>query len=390
MIQTSQLVEPGFEQLAAVFRSLFDQPGRGGALSVYIDGRPVIDVWEGEKRLGVAWTPGTLVCGFSTGKGLLALIAEILVDRGQLDIDKRVAEYWPEFSQSGKGNILVKHLLTHQAGLPFWDGQAELVSLDDPGSFLRTPEIVAALEKAQPQWEAGSAFGYHSFTMGWLMGELIRRVSGKSVERFLLEDVAAPLGARFRWGVPATNQHLLANTIPDPAYDSDETFAVFNSQTPSGRALMLGPKRRLGTAMHKSINDSTYRQAVVASAGLQTDAASLARLYALLAQGGELDGCRLVSAESIALFTEERFNGPDIYQPQFMRVGLGYMLNRLGTDFEFCPSPSGFGHPGLGGATGFADPDAKVGFGFVPNQMVMAPGADPRAKLLATTLYEKL
>lgn len=211
-------------------------------------------------------------------------------------------------------------------------------------------------------------------------GELVRRLTGRSIRTFLVEEVAAPLTLDFRLGVPAGAVRSPADTVPDPGYDSEEVRAFFDPATPVGRSLFLGPEKPIAEAIQTTTNHPAFRSAEIPAIGLYTDARSLARLYGLLSRGGSLEGVRLVSESSIIYYTEEQVNAEDVIFGGPVRLGLGYALDQPG-------GPSSFGHRGLGGALGFAHPEAGIGFGFVSN--LLRP-EDPRAGHLAAELYRCL
>jgi CubicO group peptidase (beta-lactamase class C family) len=281
----------------------------------------------------------------------------------------------------------VRQVLTHTAGLPWFPGQEDVVSLDDPASFLDLERIEAALAAAPPVWEPGSRAGYHSVTMGWMAGALVRRVTGLTLGAFLRREVAEPLGLDYWLGTPLAEQGRVAPTLPDPWMDSDEFHTLCNPTTPMGRCVMVGPRRRFGQAIHMAARDSAFQSAEVPSANANTDARSPARVYGLLANSGELDGVRLVSEASIAAHTAEQVSALDVISREPLRVGLGFRRPLPGGP-AMGPNDASFGHSGLGGSTAFADPIARIGFCYLPNRLVLLPGADPRARALVNCLYD--
>lgn len=371
----------GFGPVRQAFQEILDDmPDGGAALCVYVDGREVVHLWGGEETPGVPWSEETLAHGWSTAKGIVALVAQMLIDRGQLSIDAPLSSHWPEFGGEGKDNVTIRHVLTHTAGLPWIPNQHRVASLDDPESFARAEAIVGALAAAPLVWEPGSQVGYHSVTYGYLVGEVARRITDRTIGAFVAEEVAAPLGLRFRLGVLVHSAPSIADSVPDTSYESEEARAVFDPVSPVGKTLFLGPRKAIAEVMRTTTNHSAFRRAEIPAIGLYTDARSLARLYGLLATGGALDGVRLVSERSIARHTEEQVNAKDVILGVPVRLGLGYDLDQPGDD------PS-FGHRGLGGALGFADPEAGLGFGFVPS--LLRP-EDPRAGRLAEEVYRCL
>ncbi|MCW2797262.1 serine hydrolase domain-containing protein [Nocardioides sp.] len=379
---------PGFERLREVFRETLAVPGKGGAaLSVYRDGDEVVHLWGGERDRGLPWRVDTLVCGFSTGKGVTALAIQILVDRGLLNLDAPVCETWPEFAAHGKEGITTRMLLNHTAGLPTFPDYERVVSTDRPASFQDHGSITAGLASAEPLWEPGTQSGYHSLTMGFLLGEIVLRLTGSTIGQFTRREIVGPLDLDYWVGLPSSEHHRVARLSADPVFGDDATFAAMNPSSLGGRAFFLGKERRLDAVFEQTFNDPGFRLAEVAAAGPHTDARSLARMYGALAQGGDLDGVTLVSPTAIRDFAQQSFEGTDCIAGIHSRLGLGYALNSP-LRYAMGPNPDTFGHPGYGGATAFADPQAGIGFGFVSNALISAPGTDPRVLDLVDAVYE--
>jgi CubicO group peptidase (beta-lactamase class C family) len=318
----------------------------------------------------------------------LATALAMLVDRGQLDIDAPVAEYWPEFAANGKQRITPAHVLTHTAGLPWFPGSASVVTFDDPSTFARNEEIAAALAAAPPQWEPGSQIGSHSITVGWLVAEILQRAGGAGIGRFIREQIAEPLGGECWIGLPAEHHPRVAEASMDDAYDSDAVAAFMNPGTPQGKALFLGPERRLGTAMRMAINDPIYREATAPAAGSFLTARTLARIYAMLVGGGELDGVRILSPEQVTAFTTIRHEGTDVLFSTRMRLSAGFLHESA--DISFGGSDQAFGFPGQGGQLAFGDPAHGVAFSYLPGRAAFLQGRDPRAAALVDAAYAAL
>jgi CubicO group peptidase (beta-lactamase class C family) len=378
-------VAPGYEPVRAAFAATLDRFEEGGAaFCAYVEGREMVHIWSGEAAPGRPWDSATLTCGFSTAKGLVALAVQVLCDRREIDVEDSLARFWPQFATQGKDRVNVRHVLTHTAGLPWFPNHQDVVSLDDPSSFLDLERIETALAAAPLVWEPGVQAGYHSITMGWLIGVLVHRVSGLTLGTFLRREVAEPLGLDYWLGTPPTVQSRVAPTAPDPAMDGDEVHALYNAQTPLGKCTMVGPRLRLGQAIGRATRDVAFQSAEVPSANANTDARSLSRLYGLLACSGELDGVRLVSEASIAEHTAEQVHSRDVFSQQPLRVGLGFR-RPLPDGPPMGPHDAAFGHPGLGGSIAFADPVARVGLCYLTNRLVLGP--DTRAQALVDSLY---
>jgi CubicO group peptidase (beta-lactamase class C family) len=382
-------VAPGFEAVRDAFEANFTERGDiGAAMNVHVDGREVVDLHAGEARDGVPWAADTLVCGMSTVKPVLATALAILVDRGQLDLDAPIADYWPEFAANGKERVTAAHVVTHTAGLPWFPDYANVVTLDDPTSFARREEIATALAAAPPQWEPGTQIGSHSITVGWLVAEIVQRAGGVEIGRFIREEIAEPLGGECWIGLPPEHHARVAEATMDEVYDSDALAEFMNPATPQGKALLLGPERRLGTAMRMAINDPTYREAGSPATASFLTARTLARIYAMLVGGGELDGVRILSPEQVAAFTTIRQEGTDALFSVRMRLSAGFLHES--EDINFGGSDQAFGFPGQGGQLAFGDPAHGVAFSYLPGLGAFLQGRDPRAVALTDAVYEAL
>jgi CubicO group peptidase (beta-lactamase class C family) len=361
--------QPRFRAVRELFQRSFDAgPELGASVCFVLDGEPVVDLWGGhlDRERTREWQRDTLVNVYSTTKGMTALCAHQVVERGLLDLDAPVARYWPEFAAAGKGAIPVRWLLSHQAGLaaPRRRLSAEDLYAWDP--------FVAALAEQEPWWEPGSRHGYHAITFGHLVGELIRRVTGQGVGRFLRENVAGPLEADFHIGLAAEHDARTSNLYgalvppkPGKAAAAGPLADFF--------AAMRDPSTLTGAAfgnpnIEGRVNTRAWRAAEIPAANGHGTAAGIARIYGALARGGEVDGVRLLEPASIERAIEEQSAGPDaVLGGMPMRFALGFMLRQ--DLMPFSPSPRAFGHPGAGGSIGMADPDARVGFGYAMNQM---------------------
>jgi CubicO group peptidase (beta-lactamase class C family) len=383
-----------FSHVRDAFAANFERHGDvGAAVCVYIHGKPVVDLWGGyaDHARSRPWKRDTIVNVASTSKGIVALCAHVLVDRGLLDLESPVARYWPEFSQAGKERIPVRWLLSHRAGLPAFRHKLSAQALYD------WPALIGELERTEPWWEPGTCHGYHVYTYGHLVGEVIRRITGKTVGQFLQAEITAPLGADFYIGVPESEDHRVAEVLPPPpAPPGETTLWQMLRRDPSslGHRAFFNPPRPPGDT-----NTRAWRAAEIPAANGHTTARGLARIYAALAQRGELDGVQLLSPSVIdAAITEQSF-GLDAVLPFITRFGQGFMLTLPGQPSHpngglqrFGPNPRAFGHPGAGGSVGFADPDADVGFGYVMNQFQWDTERHPdwRAANLVDAVYASL
>jgi CubicO group peptidase (beta-lactamase class C family) len=390
-VDVNGTVAEGFEPVRDAFVRNFETLGdRGAAITVYRDGRKVVDLWAGTKHVddtaGAAgsepWQRGTAQIVRSATKGVAAAVPLLLAQRGQLDLDAPVAAYWPEFKAYGKERLLVRHVLNHRAGLPVLDRPLTPEEALDPR---RGPEAVAA---QAPVWEPGTDHGYHALTYGWLLDELVRRVTGRGTGEWIAAEIAGPLGAELWLGLPEAEAY--------------RTGRVGRVETPEPEnALRARPKRSVTEAYSDpdsltnrafgaitpfpDQNDPAYRaSALPATNGIAT-ADGLARFYAALI--GEVDGVRLFTPETVALARAEESAGPDRVLVISTRFGLGYMLHGSASPFL---GPGSFGHPGRGGALGFADPETGIAFGYVTNGLRKTVTADPRAQALVRAVRAAL
>ncbi|TDC24289.1 class A beta-lactamase-related serine hydrolase [Streptomyces sp. 8K308] len=382
-------VAPGFEPVRAAFMENFTRHGDlGAAVCVYRNGRPVVDLWGGvaDAETGHPWTRDTLQLVYSATKGATATAVHMLAERGALDLDAPVAKYWPEFAANGKADIPVRWLLSHQAGL---------VALDQPVPLkdaLAWHPMTAALAAQRPLWTPGTAHGYHGRTWGWLVGEVIRRVSGRSPGRFFADEIAAPLCLDFFIGLPVGERDRVSRMVhqrPDVDLTTLPTESVpeeLREQVGAWRDPNSFSNRAYAVTDPSEIDfDSPEVQAaeLPASNGIGT-ARALARMYAALI--GEVDGVRLLSPSALTSATEEQANGKDQVMLIPSRFSAGYMLP---TESNPMIGPRSFGHTGRGGSLAFADPEHGVAFGYAMNKIITG-GDDVRAAVLVDAVRRSL
>jgi CubicO group peptidase (beta-lactamase class C family) len=384
-------VSPGYEAVQQEFIAGlggFDEGG--GGFAAYVGGRPVVDIWGGYARPGQAWASDNRAVVMSTTKGMVTICAAILYDRNLLDIEAPVSTYWPEFAQNGKSSTTVRHFLTHTSGLLGFDDRPNLTWTGEGwGDY---DVIAAGLAAAAPRWEPGTKFGYHAMTYGWLVGELVRRISGQTVGQFFANEVANPLQLELNIGTPK-------ELIPRVAYITDNLTAGM----PAAMRLVLGrairklrdPKSFSGQAFLSDgtsslmdhapdlFNGGLALEPEIPSGNGTATARALARVYAALAMGGELDGVRLMSAETVAKFGTQVQEMPDQLMNDVLPFGLvhrvmkpvrrsaGFLINpKTGKEpYHFGPNPAAFGHDGAGGQIAFCDLENHVSAGFVRNAM---------------------
>ena len=371
-------VAEGFEPVRQAFAANFELLGeRGAAVAVYRDGHQVVDLRGGTRDVdGTApWVPGTAQVVRSATKGVAAAALLLLHQRGELDLDAPVGEYWPEYKAAGKERTLVRHLLAHRAGVPVLDRPLTPEEAADP-------DLGAAAVAAQaPVWEPGTDHGYHAQTYSWLTGELVRRITGRPVGTWIAEEIAAPTGAELWLGLPEAEQARVGRVGPVEAPQASGTLRTRPKRAVSGAYADPASLTRRAFAAITPLPDENapaYRAAALpASNGIAT-ADGLARFYASLI--GELDGgTRLFTPATVELARAERSAGPDRVLVVGTRFGLGHMLHSSASPLL---SPGSFGHPGRGGALAFADPETGVAFGYVTNGFRKSVTADPRAQAL--------
>jgi CubicO group peptidase (beta-lactamase class C family) len=377
--------DPKFNRVKDAFIENFEKRNEvGAAAAVMLDGKSVVDIWAGHASRDKTrpWTRDTLVNVYSTTKGVTAICAHRLADKGLLDIDAPVAKYWPEFAQAGKDRIPVRYLLSHKAGLA-----AVRKPLDDDALF-DWNKMTSALAEQEPWWEPGTKHGYHALTFGYLVGEVIRRITGKTPGTYLRDEIAGPLGLDLHIGLDAKDDARTGDMIPmpPPAPGEPNLFSEImkNPESVTFKAFMNPP----GSMRPGLVNSREWRAAEIPAANGHTTARSLAKLYGALARGGELDGVRVMSKEQVANCSIEQSNGPDALLMINTRFSLGFMMSQPGASLG--PNAKSFGHPGAGGSLGYADPEAKIGFGYTMNKMHASLLIDPRAIALIDAVSASL
>ncbi|MEU9306730.1 serine hydrolase domain-containing protein [Streptomyces sp. NPDC048256] len=388
-MNVSGAVAEGFEPVREAFVRNFEVLGdRGAAVAVYRDGHKVVDLWGGTRDVDGAagaapWEQGTAQIVRSATKGVAAVALLLLHQRGELDLDAPVGTYWPQYKAAGKERTLVRHLLAHRAGVPVLDRPLTPAEAADP-------DLGAAAVAAQaPAWEPGTDHGYHAQTYSWLTGELVRRITRRTVGEWIADEIAGPVGADLWLGLPRAQRARVGRVgqVDAPA----QSGALKTRPKPAVTAAYADPAsltRRAFAAITPlpDENDPAYRAAALpASNGIAT-ADGLARFYASLI-GEVAGGVRLLRPETVELARGEQSSGPDRVLVVNTRFGLGPMLHGAASPLL---SPTSFGHPGRGGALGLADPESGIAFGYVTNGFRTSVTADPRAQALLRALRTAL
>lgn len=367
--------EPRFEGVRRAFDAGFAKHGElGAAVSVVQGGRTVVDLWGGhqDEARTAAWQRDTLVNVFSVTKGVVATCLAMLADRGRLDVDAPVSDYWPEFAAAGKQHVRVSELLAHQAGLP-----AVRARLPDD-AHIDWNVMTAALAAERPWWPPGRALGYHAITWGWLAGEVLRRVDGRSAGVFLREEIATPLGLDLHLGAPAEIDARTSRIAAGSAGIGLPTL-LYWLRTPHRMPMRLrvftNPAQR-----EAKLDTRAWRAAEIPATNGISNARALAALYGVLACGGESGGSFLLRPAALARATRTQSEGRDIVFGFRSRFGLGFMLDSK--HLGIAAGARSFGHTGAGGAFAFADPERRLAFAYTPNRphpqprLLVAPARD--------------
>jgi CubicO group peptidase (beta-lactamase class C family) len=369
---------PRFAAVREAFTANFAS-GRevGASFAASVDGRLVVDLWGGHADAArtCPWERDTIVNLWSVTKAMTALTAHVLVDRRLLDVQAPVAEYWPEFAQAGKADVRVRHLLAHQAGL------AAIRAPLPKDAFYDWSCMTTALAAEAPWWEPGSASGYHALTFGFLVGEIVRRITGRTLGAFLRDEVTGPLGADFHIGLPESEDARVAEMIPPTAAEA----AAAGPQAQIDPESMLGKLMRNPVVTPPMANQPAWRRAEVPAANGHGNARSVVRVLSALACGGTLDGERVLAAATIARAIEPQWSGRDLVLNIPMCWALGFM--RSSSVLLLGPNPRAFGHGGWGGSLGIADPDGRVAWAYVMNKMSPGTTGDSRTAAMLAALY---
>ncbi|MEV6770388.1 serine hydrolase domain-containing protein [Nocardia sp. NPDC051030] len=349
-----------FAEVRTVFTEQVESGAElGASLCVTVDGEAVVDLWGGyvDREQTTPWGADTLVNTFSITKTMAALSALLLVDRGELDVHEKVAHYWPEFAANGKADIEVRHLLSHTSGVSGWDAPIELHDIYD------LEASTARLASQQPWWEPGTASGYHAINYGHLVGEVIRRITGRTLGKFFAEELAEPLGADFHIGTAAGLHERIADLVPPEMPEFDVSLLPQDSVM---YKTLFQPMLEF-----PECNTAAWRQAQIGAVNGHGNARSIARVQSLISNGGVLGGRKFLSDKTIDLIFEQQSDGVDLAIMVPLRFGIGYGLPQPQTAPQV-PDGRVCWWAGLGGAFVVNDLDNRVTFAYAMNRM--APG----------------
>ncbi len=373
MAQVSGRCDERFAAVQEVFeRNLDEGLDLGASCAAYLDGEAVVDIWGGcvDAERTTPWVADTIANVWSTTKTMTNLCALVLADAAELDFGARVVRYWPEFAAGGKRDVEVRHLLGHTSGLAGWTVP---VTVEDLYDWEKASSLLAGQE---PWWEPGSAGGYHALTQGFLVGELVRRITGQTLGGFFAEQVAGPLGADFFIGTPPTADPRVAPLVPP-----EELPRVREEDAPFALRTFLNPPMSAETS-----STVPWRRAEVPAANGHGNARSVAAVHSVLACGGEARGVRLLSAAGCARVLEEQFDGRDLVLGVPIRYGMGFGLSS-----EVVPGgPRTFYWGGWGGSVVVADLDARLCVAYVMNKMGSGVVGDDRGSSLVRAAFAAL
>jgi CubicO group peptidase (beta-lactamase class C family) len=365
--------EDRFEPVAeALARNLDDGADVGASVAVFLDGEPVVDIWGGyaDAEGTAPWEENTIVNVFSTTKTMTFVCALMLADRGELDFDAPVAHYWPEFAEAGKRKVLVRHLLGHTAGLSGWEEPLEPEQLAD---WERCTSLLAGQE---PWWEPGTQPGYHAVTQGYLIGEVVRRITDQSIGRFFADEVAGPLGADFFIGTPPEADARIGTLIPPP--DASELISSLGE---------LGIRTLSNPVISGELTrEEWWRRCEIPAANGHGNARSVAAVQSVISCGGEARGTRLLSGAGVEALFREQANGRDLVLGVPLRYGLGYGL--ASPTMPMTPRMCAWG--GYGGSLVFNDLERRSTVAYVMNRMEAGLVGDMRGAAIVLALAQVL
>jgi len=349
----------------------------GASFAATLNGKFIINIWGGHADAAqtLPWEENTIVNVYSTTKVMTAICTLMLVDRGLLDLDAPVAKYWPEFAQNGKEKLPVRFLLSHTSGLSGWEKK---ITVEDLYDWDKVANLLAA---QKPWWEPGTKSGYHSSTFGNLLGELVRRITGKPIGTFFKEEVAEPLKADFHIGLPEEFDYRVGELIPPPPMNINQNSKI----DPNSIAFKTGLNPLMNPEETKT---RAWRAAELPADNGHCNARALARITSAIACGGEVDGVRLMSMDTIEKALEEQSYGTDLVLMVPIRFGLGFGLQNK--ERPIGPNQNVLYWGGWGGSVSIMDLDAKLSIAYVMNKMVTTTIGDPRSTRLIEALYDSI
>jgi len=371
-------VAPGFEAVAEEFaRNFTVRKDLGAAFAATVEGRPVVDLWGGEAAPGRAWAEDSLQVIYSGTKGLMAAVVLMLIERGQLDLNAPVARYWPEFAQKGKDRVLVRHVVSHAAGLP---GIRTPLRAEDYTDYARMEDLLAAQALAQ---DPNAFHCYHPVTIGWLLGALVRRIDGRTIGRFFAEEIAGPLGIDAWIALPEAEESRVGRiALGEGMLPFEQSYSEEQRRDPTLVAAWGNPPL---FPADLPWNKRPFHAAEIAGAGGIASARAMARFYGCMTLGGTVDGMEILKPATVALGRVELSRFMDPYIAEAMAFGVCWALQT--PQGRFGPPADAFGHSGAGGSIHGGWPTQKVGFSYVMNEM-RVDVEDLRSRHVLRRLFE--
>ena len=362
--------DKSFSGVVTAFRRNFEHLGEVGAsVAIMREGRLVVDIWAGHSDTGLSqpWKRDTITNVFSITKTMATLSALVLADRGDLDVFKPVADYWPEFAANGKEKIEVRHLMSHTSGLSGWDKKITIREICD------WRESTAILAEQKPWWQPGTSSGYHALTQGHLVGEVIRRITGESIGEFFAKEIAEPLGADFHIGLGERDFYRVSDVIYPREDIRDQMMERAKSIVKLGVTDEVAVKTLQNPRNNEdNVNSEWWRKAEIPAANGHGNARSVATIQGLITNGGEINGVRLLKTQTIDLIFQEQSNGLDLVFLMPLRFGIGYAL--ANEEFSFLPQDRRVCFWGGNGGSIFVnDVDENVTISYIMNKMIATP-----------------
>jgi CubicO group peptidase (beta-lactamase class C family) len=370
------------ERLEPLFRENFERFGElGAAVSVWQDGKPIVDLYGGfcDARHEKPWTADTFVLVWSATKGIGSACVLHVLQEHKITIERTVAEFWPKFAQAGKEKITFAQLLSHQAGL---------CALDERVDILDYSAVISAVEAQKPLWPAGTAHGYHARTFGFLLDELVRRIAGKTLSQYWREVFRQPLGLDLWIGLPEEENPRVATVYAAKSGKPPEPKQFYSDLMTPGTLARKTFSSPYGLKSVSEMNNPAIRAQPIVSFGGIGSASALAKFYSMLANGGKLDGQTFFSEETTTCMTTTVADGMDrVFQiPTAFSAGFMKDPRNAGRRL-FGGSSTAFGHPGAGGGHTFADPENRISFAYVMNQMEQSLLPNEKSLRLVDAIY---
>jgi CubicO group peptidase (beta-lactamase class C family) len=368
--------QPDFRAVRRAFEKNFADHGElGAAVAVYHKGRLVVDLWGGvrDRERSLPWEADTICCMMSVAKGICSLCIAILAERGLLTLDDTVSKYWPEFAAGGKGGVTIRQALGHLACIPALEAASE-------GDFYDYRKMVDLIAAQPPLWPIGTQQVYHSATLGFMAGEILRRITGETIGQFIRKNLQEPLRADYFIGLSASEQQRCATMVRSTGNSINAAKAA---DPQSVEARMWKP-----LPADETFNSAAWRGVEMPSVNGHGTARGVARIYGALANGGSIDGVHVIDMNALAPFREEQHPSPPPPVPQRLRMAVGFMLNSPPHRVTG-PNPESFGHSGAGGSQAFCDPIEKIGFCYTTNLMQNGTETGIRAESLVESVFDR-